>query len=149
MEKEYQICNIRNAANQIYGKEISPSAWRKWLRLFDVPRWSRTLTAQQSLFILTYAHLRKQNKIVEIGKKKVIEEIKKIPKSPEKLYECVDETLFQYARGRDLPCVIRQVTGRQVSLRTVYRWAEAHKLKFGANTVIDSKDVQRLIDIAS
>jgi hypothetical protein len=148
-EAEYPMEWIKFGVDQFFGSEISPSGWRKWLRLIGVRPWKRTLSPQESIYLITYAHLRKKSPNKPIGLIAIKRHLQQIPYTPEMLAEQVEKGVFTPVTGRDMPTVIRQHTGKQVSLRTLYRWAEIHKLEFGVSKPMPKSEIQKWIDIAS
>lgn len=146
---KYPVHWIRLAANQIYGSDVAYSTWRKWLRLFNVRPWVRDLTTEETVLILTYAHIRKFSPNKSVGVIDVKKHLKQQPYPVEKLKEQIEEALFIKATGRDLPILIRQYTGKNVTLRTLYRWAKKHQLDFGLNTPVCKLDLKKWLDIAS
>lgn len=149
MEKKYFASWIKQAADQVYGKKIAHSTWRKWLRIFGVRSWERCLTSEQSVMLLTYAHLRKLHPNREMGVIAVKKYLQQLPNGHQSLKEQVDNALLMRVSGKELPHVIRQYTGKQVSLRTLYRWASKHQLDFAASKKIEPQQVTRWLEIAS
>lgn len=149
MKTEYPLQWIRFAACQIYGRNVSDSAFRRWLRVVGVKPWCRTLTPEQSIFVLTYAYLRKTIPNQPIGIVRVKQELKKVPYTPERLAEQIEEGMFCSATGRDMPHIIRQHTGKSVSLRTLYRWAKQHDLEFGISRPIPKPELEEWFKLVS
>ncbi len=149
MQDKYPVQWIKLAADQTYGSEVASSTWRKWLRLFNVRAWDRHIKSEQAILLLTYAHLRRHNPNKGIGVIDVRNYLKTVPYSAKTLREQVEEALFIQATGRDMPTLIRQYTGKAVTLRTLYRWAKRHKLEFGASKPILKPELKRWLDIAS
>lgn len=148
-QNKYPTRWIKLAADQIIGKEVAPSTWRKWLRLFNVPAWERSLTTDQAILICTYAHLRKSKPNEQIGIIAVKHRLREVPLNAETLQEQIEQGLFINAKGKDLPRLIRQYTGKQVTLRTLYRWADKHKLEFGASKRLGRPEIKKWLELAS
>ncbi|HEY9748374.1 MAG TPA: hypothetical protein V6C63_06840 [Allocoleopsis sp.] len=148
-EKEYPLEWVKMAADQVYGSCLSERAWRKWLRICKVKPWSRSVGSEQATWLLTLAYLKKSYPRKSIGYVHVKQQLKSAPMPEYLLQEQIDNAFYAQATGKDLPDLIRQVTGRVVTLRTLYRWADKHKLQFGASKPIPKPEVQRWIDIAS
>ena len=146
---KYPVHWVRLAANQIYGSDVASSTWRKWLRLFSVPRYERSLTPEQAIYLLAYADLRKNRPNKSLGVIDVKKHIARMPYSPEKLQEKVEQGLFFNAKGKDLPDLIRQYTGKHIHIRTLYRWAKKYRLEFGASKRIGKLEIKRWIELAS
>jgi hypothetical protein len=140
---------IKLAVDQVYGTEVASSTWRKWLRLFDVKPRSHYLTVEQSIFLLTYAHLRRYKPNKGLGVIDVKNHLKAYPYALKTFKEQVEQALFIETKGRDMPTLIRQYTGKTVTLRTLYRWAKRHKLEFGVSKPILKPELKRWLDIAS
>lgn len=147
--KEYPLEWVKMAADQIYGSCLSDRAWRKWLRICKVKQWSRSVEMEQATYLLTLAYLKKSHPRKAIGFVHVKQQLKVTPYTHQQLQEQIDQAFYSQATGKDLPNLIRQVTGRVVTIRTLYRWADKYKLQFGAGKRIPKPEVQRWIDIAS
>jgi hypothetical protein len=148
-ENEYPLEWVKMASDQVYGACLSERAWRKWLRICKVKQWSRVVGVEQATYLLTLAYLKKSHPRKAIGYVHVKQQLKLTPYTHQQLQEQIDQAFYAQATGRDLPNLIRQVTGRKVTIRTLYRWAEKHKLQFGVSKPIPHPEVQRWIDIAS
>lgn len=148
-DKQYPLEWVKMACDQVYGKNLSDRAWRKWLRICKVKAWSRSVEPEQATYLLTLAYLKKSHPRKAIGFVHVKQQLKVMPCSHKQLQEQIDQAFYAQAKGRDLPNLIRQVTGRVVTVRTLYRWADKYKLQFGVSKPIPKPEVQKWIDIAS
>lgn len=148
-DKEYPLEWVKMAAEQVYGSCLSDRGWRKWLRICQVKQWSRTVETTQATWLLTLAYLKKLYPRKRLGLVHVKQQLKLSPYTPVQLQEQVDQAFYAQATGKDLPNLIRQVTGRTVTTRTLYRWADKYKLTFGVSKPIPRPEVQKWIDIAS
>lgn len=147
--KEYPLEWVKMAAEQVYGVGVADRTWRKWLRICRIQAWSRNATIHEATLLLTLAYLKKAHPRKAIGYVHVKQQLKAAPISPYQLHEQIDEAFFSQATGRDLPNLIRQVTKKTVSIRTLYRWADKYKLRFGLRESIPRPEIQKWIDIAS
>jgi hypothetical protein len=145
----YPLDWVRLAAHQVYGRPLGDRAWRKWLRVCQVPQWSREADTDQATLLLTLAYLKRQHPRKAIGIVHLKQQLKTGPVSEVWLKEQVEQAFYTQATGKDLPHLLRQVTGKRVTLRTLYRWARKHRLQFGASQPIPRSEIQRWIDIAS
>lgn len=146
---EYPLSWIRTAADQLYHRKVSDRAFRNWLRICKIQPWSRTVNKTQALHLLTMAYLKGQNPKASIGWVRLRQHLKSAPIPEEWLEIQVKQAMFATAKGRDLPQLIRQVTGRRVSIRTLYRWSKKYRLTFGVNEPIPKAELLQWFKIAS
>lgn len=147
--QEYFQKDVKKAADFIYGSVLSDRAWRKWKRLLYIPRGSKTVDYDEAVCLLTFAYLRKAHPRTNYKKPDIKKYILSSPYTPESLKEKLDEAFKAKVLGKDLPVVIRQVTGRTVTLRTIYRWSKVYEMDFSASKVIPHQEVERWINLVS
>jgi hypothetical protein len=149
MSDTYEIKAVKQAADYLYKKTISDRTWRKWKKHLYIPKNAKTVIYDHAVCLLVFALLRREHPRTKYRITEIKNYLEEHPYTKEMLKEQMDEALKAQIVGKQLPTLIRQVTGRNVTLRTIYRWSKAHKLDFAASKVIPHKEVQKWIDIAS
>lgn len=144
----YDIKAVKQAADYLYKSTISDRTWRKWKKHLYMPKNAKTVSYDHAVCLLVFALLRREHPRAKYRIKEIKDYLKEHPYTKEMLKEQMDEALKAEVLGKELPTVIRQVTGRNVTLRTIYRWSKVYKLDFAASKPIPPKEVQKWIDIA-
>lgn len=148
-EKTLPLDWIKTACEAIYGSAIGDRTWRGWKRICEIDRYVREVGATQAAYLCTLAKLKRDRPNVRIGLFQIRMELTKLNKPVEAIASQVYECFYTTATGRDLPTIIRQVSGRTVSTRTLYRWAEKHNLQFRLSEKIPIEQIQVWIDLGS
>jgi hypothetical protein len=63
--------------------------------------------------------------------------------------EAIYDARFTNALGKDLPEIILRVTGRQVTVRTLYRWAQKQRVTFTLGKRLTRPEVEQWIQWAA
>ncbi len=148
MEK-YPLDWLKTSCEQVHCRPIAERTWRKWLRLCEVQQYAREVEKQQALWLLTLAYMKK----LEPNKKFTLFQIKfKLSGNPYAelhLAEAIYNACFTNAVGKDLPEIILRVTGKQVTLRTLYRWAQKQRITFKLGKRLTRPEVEQWIRLAA
>lgn len=144
MEK-YPLDWLKTSCEQVYCHPIAERTWRKWLRLCQVPQYAREVVKEQAMWLLTLAYMKK----LEPNKKFTLFQIKfKLSGNPFAelhLAEAIYNACYTNAVGKDLPEIILRVTGKQVTLRTLYRWARKQRVTFKVSKRLSRPEVEQWI----
>lgn len=151
--KSLPIAWVKESCEAIAGKRIAERTWRDWLRICEVERHKREATPEQAAYLCALANLRRDRPRAKITLSHIKIKLTQWQLPMEAIADRCYECFYTQATGRDLPTIIRQVTGRTVSTRTLYRWANEHGLAFGlskkAPVKIPRAEIQKWIDIAA
>lgn len=148
-EQKYPLDWLKRSCEQVYSQTIAPRTWRKWLRLCQVEQYSREVNKEQGLWLLTLAYLKKQEKP---NKKITLFQVKfQLSNQLLHLYlsQAIDNTYYSDALGKDLPSIILRVTGKQISLRTLYRKAKQRQTTLKVSQKLSRQEIQQWIEWAT
>ena len=148
-EKTLPLDWIKTACEAIYGRAIADRTWRGWKRICEIDGYQREASATQAAHLCTLAKLKRDRPNIQIGLFQIRMEMTRLERPVEAIASQVYDCFYTKATGRDLPTIIRQVTGRTVSTRTLYRWAEKHNLRFRLSEKIPRQQIQKWIDLSS
>lgn len=140
---------LKITCEQIYRKQITSRTWRDWLRLCQVPQYSREVGSKQALLLLTLAHLKRENPYKKITLLQIKLKLSSNSYAQVHLVEAMNNAYYTTARGRDLPEIILRITGKQVTLRTLYRWAKKQQVDLKAGETLSRPEVERWIQWAT
>lgn len=138
---------VLQACVAVYGKPLRERAWRNWKRTCEVKRHASECSQEQAAYLLTLAHIKRYKPRARIDLLQVKMTIAKQGQPIEAIASKIHENFYLDAFGRDLPEIVRQVTGRTISMRHLYRLAEKHKLRLRAGEKIPRAEIQKWIDI--
>lgn len=145
---EYPIEFIKSACDRLRGKFIAPRTWTGYLRLCGIKRWAKLVTEAEAAYLLTLARLKKEQCNKQWTRFHILRELRN-PTVRMQINQAIADVFHLEAYGRDLPVIIRQCCEVNVSLRTIYRWAEKHKIKFSAGEKLTRTEVERWLAIVS
>ena len=145
---KYPLDYIKKAADFLYGSTVSDRAWRKWKRIFYVAAHQKNIDKDTAVMLLTLADLRLRNPRKKYTQVDVKHYLATANYNPNFLEETLDAALYSKVLGKQLPTLIRQVTGRKVTIRTIYRWSKSHRLEFKASKIIPRHEVEEWLKIA-
>lgn len=147
--RQYPVSRVKLVVEAILGKNISYPTWIRWQRFVGIPPRERFLTAFEAQCLFIYADLKKHQPRGCFS----FFEVKKIVTG--KKDEDFETQLRRAAivafeiQGSDLPQIIKNRTGREVSLSTLYYWGnKSNSLKFGLYTVYDAKQIEIWCNLA-
>ncbi len=140
---------LKITCEQIYRKQITSRTWRDWLRLCQVPQYSREVGSKQALLLLTLAHLKRENPYKKITLLQIKLKLSSNSYAEVQLVEAMNNAYYTTARGKDLPEIILRITGKQVTLRTLYRWAQKQQVHLKAGETLSRPEVERWIQWAT
>ncbi|MFK0731528.1 MAG: hypothetical protein ACIWVG_10260 [Gloeotrichia echinulata HAB0833] len=148
MEK-YPLDWLKRSCEQVYCNTIAERTWRKWLRLCQVSQYAREVVKEQALWLLTLAYLKKEGKP---NQKITLFQVKfKLSNQliNTSLSAAIDNAFYTDVFGKDLPEIILRVTGKQISLRTLYRWAKKQRIILRASQKLTRPEVEQWIQWAT
>jgi len=148
-EKTLPLDWVHQACVAVYGKPLRERAWRTWKRTCEVKRHASVCSQEEAAYLLTLAHIKRYKPRARIDLLQVKMAIAKQGQPIEAIASKIHENFYLDASGRDLPEIIRQVTGRTISMRHLYRLAEKHKLRLRAGEKIPRAEIQQWVDIVS
>lgn len=143
----YPLEYIQRAATLIYGRNITSRTWRRWKRICKIGAHKRSVSYEQAVYVLTLAYLRRKYPRKLISIIQIKDQLKEKPFTQEQLQEALNFDNVPVL-GKELPNYLRQRTGRQVTLRTLYRWAQNYRLEFGASRYIPAEELNRWVNLA-
>ncbi|MBD2512915.1 hypothetical protein H6G91_38070 [Nostoc muscorum FACHB-395] len=145
MEKKYPLDWLKLSCEKVYCCSITDRTWRKWLRLCQVPQYSREVETEKAIWLLTLAYMKKLKPCQKFTLLQIKFKLKENPFSELHIAEAIYDACFTNAKGADLPEIILRVTGRQVGLRTLYRWAQKQQVTFGVGKQLTRPEVEQWI----
>jgi hypothetical protein len=147
---EYPIDWMKTACESVYRSAIADRTWRDWLRICEVAPYKKEVTKQQAVYLLTLARIKMEsprNKKVTLFHVKW--KLRSEPLAEMQLHEAVTNAYYTNATGADLPEIILRCTGRKVNIRTLYRWAEKHRVAFTKGKRLSKPEVEQWLSWAS
>ncbi|WP_193199731.1 hypothetical protein [Nostoc sp. MG11] len=142
---KYPLDWLKLSCEKVYCRSITDRTWRKWLRLCQVLPYSREIDTQKALWLLTLAYMKKLQPCQKITLLQIKFKLKENPLAELHLAEAIYDARFTNAKGRDLPEIILRVTGKQVALRTLYRWAQKQQVTFQVEKRLTRPEVEQWI----
>lgn len=134
------MIQVRQMVELCYGKPISDRTWRRWRHSIGIRCLDRhpitTLTERQALWLAAYAHLKR---LQPRGKHELRDAANFLNSDPKthRMFYSIDITQNGFY-GRDLPAIIERMTGKKLSLRTVYRIAKKQNIDFSVNSIYEN-----------
>ncbi|MCG6138768.1 MAG: hypothetical protein MET45_29950 [Nostoc sp. LLA-1] len=144
MEK-YPLDWVKISCENVYGRSITDRTWRNWLRVCQVLPYSREVDQKTALWLLTLAYMKKLQPCRKITLLQIKFKLKEKPLAELHLAEAIYDARFTNAKGKDLPEIILRVTGKQVTLRTIYRWAKKQQVAFQVGKRLTRPEVEQWI----
>jgi hypothetical protein len=139
----------------IYGRKFDPRTWRNWKRQCRIepktPQQGDWLTPFETKKLIALAFLKRQNPhgsytygqiLLEMSRPDKQDWLIAIAKAP-------NNTLIQPCYGRDLPKVIKQLTGCAVSQRRLYRIAERNRREFSLSAWYSPRQINWWVQMIS
>ncbi|MEH2151710.1 hypothetical protein [Nostoc sp.] len=148
MEK-YPLDWLKTSCEQVYCRTIAERTWRKWLRLCQVPQYAREVVKEQALWLLTLAYLKKPDPSKKVTLFQVKFKLAENEIVEFYLAEEIYNACYTNAIGKDLPEIILRVTGKQISLRTLYRRAKKRRVTLKASQKLTRPEVEQWIEWAT
>jgi hypothetical protein len=131
----YKLSDVKQVCEAIYDRPIVDRTWRKWKASLSLPKYVKEISQAQMEQLLTLANLKRSKPYDKVTLTQVIKSKQATLKEFQEarnnytLYLIPDE-----CRGDSLPEVIRMVTGRQVSLKSLYRWGKMLNKHYSSNS---------------
>lgn len=149
MMEKYPLDWVKVSCEEVFCRSINERTWRNWLRLCQVQPYSREVDSEQTLWLLTLAYMKKPQPTKKITLLQIKFKLKEKPFTQLHLAEAIYNARFANAQGKDLPEIILRVTGRQVTLRTLYRWAQKQRVTFRCSKLLTRTEVEQWIQWAT
>lgn len=149
MNDKFSIPWLQAAAEHVYGKSITDRSFRKWLRICGIKPYSREVSKSDCKIILGLAFLKSQQPYKKFTRLDAMKLIISDRMLSQNLNEALgDSIVVERLPGKQAPTFIQRSTGRVVSVRTLYRWAKKHGLKFSAKTPVPRTTLDKFLEIA-
>lgn len=144
--KLYKLADVKKVCDVIYGKEIDRNTWSRWKRKLLIPKSSREVDLQRLEQIITLTNIKRARPyfnpdLYEIVKMKT-EALKEFhdTKYTYQLYLLPDR-----CRGSEIGNILKMLTGRLISNKSLYRWGEETGIKFSTNNTYTKDEILKII----
>ncbi|MHC5862001.1 helix-turn-helix domain-containing protein [Nostoc sp.] len=148
IEEAYSLAWVKTACEHILGKNICQRTWRNCLRICGVQPYKREVKLKECCYLLGLIYLKRQNPFKKYSLSDVSLLLMK-DKARFTNFGIDLENLEFPLLGRELPDYIYEQIGYKVSLRTLYRWASKRRIPFSKLRIINQKELNRWLELAS
>jgi hypothetical protein len=143
----YRLCDVKIVCERIYGYSINPRTWIRWKNFLAISPRLKEINFDEMCRLLTYAKMKrekpyKQFTLLDVMQSKgdFLKEMKDVNRN-EKMF------IPAMCKGKDLPSLIKSLTGRELSLRAMYRISEKVNMNYRINSLYTKNDIERLISV--
>lgn len=127
---------------------LSPETWARYRKLCGVPSKARQLTDREAFMLVVCAAMHKQGQRVDKWRltAECDRRLEQCADSASKIQRMTASTI----KAVELPNFLRQLTGRSLSLRTLYRWGQNPAMpRFSLEAEYNAAQLQRWIQAAA
>ena len=144
MQKTYPIHTVKRACDTVFLRPINPRTFRNWKRKLGLKPYAEKLTELEAIHLLNLSYLTRISKTKRVTLGDVINFTDKHQEVQQELKQELSKAVT--CLGSELPKIIFDRTGRRVSARTLYRYADKAQLAFGLAKVYTQSEIKRWCD---
>ncbi|MBW4598006.1 MAG: hypothetical protein KME46_35175 [Brasilonema angustatum HA4187-MV1] len=142
----YKMIYVKQVCETIYGREIPERTWVRWKDKLTLPKHIRFCSQGEMEQLLTLANMRRTKPLSQLSLETVVlaktEALKNLNR------EVLTPLIPSECLGKNLPQIIKECTGKTVSLKTLYRWGSTCNFRFSANTNYTRSEIEKWLSIS-
>ena len=146
---KYKLTKVKTVCEGIYGQKLSDRTWRKWRSQLGFDGYVKEISEAKMEQLLIYSYLKRIRPYDKITLLEIMEARADVLQC---LRECCTthkpHIIPDQCRGTGILGLIEMVTGRSVSLATLYRWGEELGCKFSINAIYKKIEIESFISKA-
>lgn len=142
----YKTTYVKQVCETIYGHSIPDRTWVRWRAKLNLPKHIRFYSQGEMEQLLTLANLRRTKPLTQLtlatvlaAKTEALNNLNREVTIPLIPTECF---------GKNLPQIIKECTGKTVSIKSLYRWGKTFNFRFGVNIIYVKSEIETWISIA-
>ena len=142
----YKMTDVKQVCETVYGQDISERTWVRWRDKLSLPKHIRFCSIAEMELLLTLANMRRATPLKKVELESVVlaktAVLKKIHR------EVAPSLIPTQCLGSNLPQIIKECTGKTVSIKTLYRWGKTYNYRFSTNIKYTKSEIEKWISIS-
>lgn len=137
---------VKQVCETIYGRNIPDRTWLRWKSKLSLDKHIRFCSQGQMEQLLTLANLRREKPLTQLTLETVVNA--KTEALANLNREVAVPLIPTNCLGKDLPSIIKDCTGKTVSIKSLYRWGKEFNFRFGTNSKYIKSEIETWISIS-
>lgn len=146
--KFYRLTDVRIVCEAIYKQKISDRTWRRWKAILVIDKYSKFISEQKLEQILTLANVKRSQPYDKVTLSDIVKsKLKTLIDFQETRNNYTNFLLPDVCKGIEIPDVIKLVTGRKLSKKTLYRKSINFSKPYSTNKNYSKNELQEYISL--
>lgn len=146
--KFYRLTDIKLVCESIYKRKISDRTWRRWKSLLALDKYSKFVSEQNMEQLLTLANMKRSQPYDKITLTDIVKfKLQTLLDFQETRKNYTTFLLPDTCTGVEIPNIIKLVTGRKLSKKTLYRKSVNFIKPYSTNKNYSKNELEEYISL--